>query len=59
MNIPFLVLNGLIAFFSDIFLNILSHYNTGNIKTLINRYNPDTLSETGEDAEYTSYSKKF
>ena len=35
MNIPFLVLNGTIAFFSDIFLNILSHYNTGNIKTLI------------------------
>ena len=29
---------------------------TGNIKTLINRYNPDTLSETGKDAEYTSYS---
>jgi len=35
MNIPFLLLNGTIAFFSDIFLNILSHYNTGNIKTLI------------------------
>ena len=30
--------------------------DTGNIKTLINRYNPDTLSETGKDAEYTSYS---
>ena len=29
---------------------------TGNVKTLINRYNPDTLSETGKDAEYTSYS---
>ena len=29
---------------------------TGNVKTLINRYNPDALSETGENAEYTSYS---
>tara|TARA_B100000902_G_C27230707_1_gene874643 strand:+ start:693 stop:1277 length:585 start_codon:yes stop_codon:yes gene_type:complete len=29
---------------------------TGNVKTLINRFNPDALSETGKDAEYTSYS---
>jgi hypothetical protein len=35
MNIPFLVLNGIIAFFSDIILNILSHYDIGNINTLL------------------------
>ena len=34
MNTLFLISNGFIGFFSDIILNILSRYKTGNIKTL-------------------------
>ena len=43
MNTLFLILNACIGFFSDILLNILSHYDTGNIKTLLPYFNDKSV----------------
>ena len=53
MNTLFLISNGLIGFFSDIVLNILSRYETGNIKTLLPYFKHKTVFEAALYAAIT------